>query len=418
MVDYAVAVVEPTIWPGSPARSGEQRPSSAHARVPRMPPRAEQLSYLLVANGYLDGPPAGPFREWLVDSGAAVSVLIHPLTEEGYGEHLRLEYRGGRLVAERRTRLPSRPPLTYPLDLLAPPLLPRADVTIAFNNMHAARAIVSRPRRTVVYWAIDFAPNRFGPGTRLTRAYESLDRWVCRKASARFELSQVTLEARDAALGLHGGSPAHVVPIGAWLDRVPRTGEHAHAQRRIVFMGHLVARMGVGTLIDALALLRGRGVSFAADIAGGGPLEDQLRARTEQLGLGDAVRLHGFIPDHRELERLLAQGTLAVAPYSTRMESFTRFADPGKLKSYLAAGLPILLTDVPPNAHELAQHGGAEVVEDSPEALAAAIERLLADEGAWRQRRAAALEYVQQFDWNVIFPRALAAIGVGDGPRE
>ncbi len=344
--------------------------------------------------------------------GAAVSVLLHPLTAEGAGEHLRFDYRGGELVRQRRLRLPSRPPLTYPLDLLVPPLLPPADITVAFNNMHAARAIISRPPRTVVYWAVDFAPNRFGAGTRLTRAYERLDRWVCRNVDARFELSRVTLEARNAALGVADGSPAHVVPIGAWLNRVPQTGEHAHAQRRIVFMGHLVARMGVDTLIDALSLLRGRGVSFAADIVGGGPLDAELRLRTEQLGLSDAVRFHGFVPAHEDLEKLLAQGTLAVAPYSTRTESFTRFADPGKLKSYLAAGLPILLTDVPPNAHELADHAGAEIVEDSPEALAAAIERLLADEATWHRRRAAALDYVQQFDWNVIVPKALAALGI------
>lgn len=379
-----------------------------------MSPRAEDLSYLLIANGYLDGPPAGPFREWLVQKGAAVSVLVHPLTAEGGGEHLRLQYRNGQLVSERRMRLPSRPPLTYPLDLIAPPLLPRADITVAFNNLHAARAILSRPRRTVVYWAVDFAPNRFGAGTPMTRAYEALDRWVCHKADARFELSQVTLEARNAALEITHRNNAHVVPIGAWLDRVPQSGEDAHSRRRIVFMGHLVARMGVDTLIDALSLLRARGVNFAADIAGGGPLEAELRARTEQLGLDDVVRLHGFIPDHRDLETLLAQGTLAVAPYSTRMESFTRFADPGKLKSYLAAGLPILLTDVPPNAHELSEQAGAEIVADDPEALASAIERLLADEHTWRQRRAAALTYVRQFDWNVVVPSALSgALDIG-----
>jgi glycosyltransferase involved in cell wall biosynthesis len=379
-----------------------------------MPGRVEDFSYLLIANGYLDGPPAGPFREWLVQRGAAVSVLVHPLSAEDGGEHLRLEYREGGLVTERRLHLPSRPPLTYPLDLLAPPLLPRADVTVAFSNLHAARAIVAWPRRTVVYWAVDFAPDRFGAGTPMTRAYEAVDRWVCRHADARFELSQVTLDARDAALALSDNGNAHVVPIGAWLDRVPQSREDSHEHRRIVFLGHLVPRMGVDTLIEALALLRDWGVAFTADIVGGGPLESELRAHAERLGLGDVVHLHGFIPDHRDLEALLAQGTLAVAPYATRLESFTRFADPGKLKSYLAAGLPIVLTDVPPNARELADQAGAELVADEPAALATAIERLLADQQTWGQRRQAALNYVRQFDWNIVLPNALSTgLGIG-----
>lgn len=378
-----------------------------------MDKRVEELRYLLIANGADETPPASDFQEWLVRRGATVTTVLHPLNAEGGGEHLLLRYQDGGLVARRSVRLPSRPPATYPLDLLVPPVLPVADVTIAFNNLHAARAIISRPRRTVAYFAVDFVPNRFGSGSPLTRMYEALDRWVCYHASARFELSRAALESRNAALGLTDGvATAHIAPIGVWLDRVPQVPDDAHACRRLVFLGHLVERMGVDTLIDAIALLHAKGVTVSAGVIGRGPLELELKQRAERAGLGEAIRWHGFVPDHRDLETLLSQATVAVAPYSTRVESFTRFADPGKLKNYLAAGLPILLTDVPPNAHELAEYGGAEIIEDSPEALAGAIERLLSDQRAWGERRAAALRYVQQFDWNIIVPEALGVLGI------
>jgi glycosyltransferase involved in cell wall biosynthesis len=93
------------------------------------------------------------------------------------------------------------------------------------------------------------------------------------------------------------------------------------------------------------------------------------------------------------------------------VESFTRFADPSKLKSYVAAGLPILVTDVPPNAAELERDGGAEIVPDDPGEFAAAIERLLSDRTAWAARREAALGYARQFDWNNIVETALKAAG-------
>lgn len=376
--------------------------------------RAEELSYLLIANGAPDTPPASGFLDWLLARGASVTLLLHPLTAEAGGEHRMFRYREGRLTTERHLRLPSRPPATFPLDLIAPPLLPAGEVTIAFNNMHAARAMLSRPRRTVVYSAVDFVPNRFGAGTRLTRAYEALDRWVCGHAAARFELSQTTLESRNAALKLSGRAAiGHVAPIGVWLDRVPRVPVDGHARRRVIFIGHLVERMGVDTFLDAIALLRSRNVPVHADVTGRGPLEGELRQRAERAGIGDHVTWHGFIPDHRDLEAVLASATIAVAPYSTRVESFTRFADASKLKSYMAAGLPILLTDVPPNAGELVDQAGAEIVQDSAEAFAGAIERLLADEQLWLQRRAAALAYVRQFDWNVIVPNALEVLGIG-----
>lgn len=169
--------------------------------------------------------------------------------------------------------------------------------------------------------------------------------------------------------------------------------------------------MGVDTVIEAIALLAERNVEVTGDIAGHGPLEERLRGEAARRGIGERLRFHGFISDRDRLERLLAESAVALAPYSTRVESFTRYADPSKLKSYLAAGLPILLTDVPPNAEALAQHAGAQVVPDDPAAFADAIQRTLSDPVDWRRRRAAALQYARHFDWNTIVGDVLKRVG-------
>ena len=151
-------------------------------------------------------------------------------------------------------------------------------------------------------------------------------------------------------------APAHVVPMGAWVDRVPTTPPDGFDRRRAVFLGHLVARQGVGTLLDALALLD----DVAADVIGTGPLEQELRETRADRD----VTFHGYVEDHREVERLL--GRSLRRRRAVRSETFTRYADPGKLKAYLAAGLPIVLTEVPPNARELEREAGAEVVAADP----------------------------------------------------
>jgi glycosyltransferase involved in cell wall biosynthesis len=179
-----------------------------------------------------------------------------------------------------------------------------------------------------------------------------------------------------------------------------------------VYLGHLVPRQGVACLLDALALLRGRGAHVVADIVGSGPEEEPLREQARSLGLDGSVRFHGYVADHREVERVLAEGSLAVAPYDDEPSSFTRHADPGKLKAYLAAGLPIVLTDVPPNAHELADHAGAEIVRFDAHDLADAIERGLATPAAWQERREQALEHARAFDWPVLLDDLLARLGL------
>lgn len=376
--------------------------------------RVEGATFLIAANGPYEGPPFGPLRDYLLMCGASrVTTVLHPLDTEGGQDHEITVYEPPR-ARRRRVRLPSRPPLTYPLDALVPPWPPPVDGWFGLNNLACARGLAARGlgrAGRVIYWAIDFVPERFGDGS-LTRSYDRLDALCCRQADARFELSDAALEGRSRR---HGLSPverasARVVPLGAWIDSVPKTAADGWRERRIVFVGSLVERQGVATLIEALALLADREVQFAADIVGQGPLEAELRSSAARLGLEDRVSFHGFVADDR-LEAILAAASVAVAPYDTDSSSFTRFADPGKLKAYLAAGLPIVTTDVPPNADELATKGGAEITRFEPPSLAESLERSLASEVEWTRRRAAALELARQFDWRTVLRGALTAAG-------
>jgi glycosyltransferase involved in cell wall biosynthesis len=294
------------------------------------------------------------------------------------------------------------------------------DVWFGFNPLACARGLVARRlgrARAVYLWSVDFVPDRFGRGSVLTRIYDRVDRLCCTNAEGRIELSAAAREGRNQRHGLDAGAAeAQIVPMGAWLDRVPTTPPDGLRARRVVFLGHLVPRMGVDRLLDALAALRTRGEEVHADVIGTGPLEQDLRARAAALGVESIVRFHGFVPDHRDVERLLAGASLAAAPYRPDENTFTRFADPGKLKAYLAAGLPIVLTNVPPNAAELAREAGAELSEYDAAAIAEAISRALASATRWRGRREAALAYARRFDWPVLLSGLLSELGLDVAP--
>lgn len=360
--------------------------------------------HAIVANGFAEGP-AQALRDYLVARGVEVVTIFHPLTPEQGTRHVVTRYADGRVVGEHHVDLRVRPPRSYALDPLVPLLPPRVDTWFGFNPLACARGLLARRlgrARSVVLWSVDFVPDRFGAGTIATRMYDRLDRLSCTRADARVELSEAARDARNRRHGI--AAPAHIVPMGAWLARVPKTSTAALESRRIVFLGHLVPRQGVELLLDALMKLK----DVTADVIGTGPLEQTLRARAPELG----VRFHGFVRDHRDVERLLAAAAIAVAPYRPGDDTFTRYADPGKLKAYLAAGLPVVLTDVPPNARELEREAGAEVVAYDAQAFANAIEAGLADPQRWRERSSAALSYVTRFDWEALLSDLLRKLNV------
>lgn len=365
------------------------------------------MTVAIVSNGFADGP-AQALRDYLVARDVRVVTIFHPLTPEQGTRHRITVYDNGAQVKEKSVRLPLRPPASFALDPFVPLLPPHVDAWFGFNPLASARGLVARRQRRarqVVLWSVDFVPDRFGSGTLRTRVYDRLDRLSCLRADARVELSVAARSARDRRHDLRPGSaPAFVVPMGAWIDRVPTTPPNGFLRRRVVFLGHLVERQGVGTLLAALSTLD----DVAADVIGTGPLELELREQAEHASLD--VTFHGYVADHREVEQLLSRSSVAVAPYARTEETFTRYADPGKLKAYVAAGLPVVLTDVPPNAGELESEAGAEVVADDPAALAAAIARALASPAAWQARRESALAYARRFDWNALLGNLLAEL--------
>ncbi|MEK7059521.1 MAG: glycosyltransferase [Patescibacteria group bacterium] len=377
--------------------------------------KISQSTFTIVANGFADGP-AQPLRDYLLEHKAKKVIMVnHPLVAEGSNKHLVTTYEKGKLVSQKKYALPNRPPYTFGLDPFVPLKLPDSTAWFGFNNLATLRGLRRKKRgkvQLVYYWAVDFVPNRFG-NNPLTKIYNKVDKNVSTNADARIELAQAAVKLRADYLGLDTNkmAPTLTVPMGTWLDRTPKAKDTAWQRKKIVYLGHLVERQGVATLVKALGIIMKQDPDVTADIVGGGPLLDDLKALAKELGIAKCVTFHGFVKEHQDVEAILASGTVAAAPYVKDETSFTQFADPGKLKAYLGASLPIVLTDVPPNAHELEKAGAAIIVKDSPQAVADGLSSLLSDQAKWNKAHKAAAKLAQEFDWNHLLGRALAELG-------
>jgi glycosyltransferase involved in cell wall biosynthesis len=194
-----------------------------------------------------------------------------------------------------------------------------------------------------------------------------------------------------------------VVPIGLWYDEVDRYDMDEINRHELVFIGHLVPKAGVDLVIEAMPRILEEIPDFTFRVIGHGEYRKALEETTERLGVGDHVIFEGGIHDQAVANEKLARAAVAVAMYDRTADDFTFFADPGKLKTYLSVGLPILLSELPHNAALLEERGCARIVEYDPGSIATAVIEMMNDNETLAGLRRCALECAREYDWNRIF---------------
>jgi glycosyltransferase involved in cell wall biosynthesis len=109
-----------------------------------------------------------------------------------------------------------------------------------------------------------------------------------------------------------------------------------------VTVRNLVARTGVDLLVDAFARVRASRPDAGLWIGGTGAMADAIAARVRELGLREAVRLLGFVPDE-DLADLYRAADCFVLP--------TRFLEGFGLVTLeaLGCGTPVVATPVGAN---------------------------------------------------------------------
>jgi glycosyltransferase involved in cell wall biosynthesis len=112
----------------------------------------------------------------------------------------------------------------------------------------------------------------------------------------------------------------------------------------IVAIGRLIAKKGFAVLIRACALLVERGKSFRCEIFGEGPLETELRAQIEELGLQKLIQLPGPKPQH-ELRERLASASVFVLPSVPEADGGMDNL-PTVIMEAMATGLPVVSTRI------------------------------------------------------------------------
>jgi len=286
----------------------------------------------------------------------------------------------------------------------------RFSLYIGFDGLNTMVGLLLRSLgivEKVVFYTIDFVPVRF-PNRILNILYHMIDKISVKYSDCVWNLTR-SMEAARRKRGLLAGrnAPTIVVPIGMNLQRIRDIRKASNDPKRLVYAGYLDNSFGVQLILEAVARLSNEIPNLELLITGTGPLDKNLNHLIRKLGIEKHVKFMGFLESHKELERLISTCGVGLAIYSDSPLSYKRYADASKVKLYMACGLPVITTDVPPIAEEIKAHKAGLVIRYDLNELVKAILLMTSSYDIYRKLKQNAIRLVADYDWNAIFSRAL-----------
>lgn len=201
-----------------------------------------------------------------------------------------------------------------------------------------------------------------------------------------------------------------IVPCGVDLELFspegPAEGRRA-GQRRLLYVGRLVQRKGIGNVISALPAMRGVEL-----IVAGGPARAHLDSDPEAARLVELARAHG-VGDRVELRGRLERERLPALIRSADAVISVPWYEPFGIVPLeaMACGVPVIASAVGGMIDTVVDgRTGVHVPPRDPERLAEAASALLDDEQRRRAFGAAGVRRVRRlYDWRRIASQALDA---------
>ncbi len=284
----------------------------------------------------------------------------------------------------------------------------RADVVFT-RDLGLASLVLGVPRSrrpALVYEAHGYAPavSQELPrllGTSARPSPRKLARLARRESRVwRRAEGYVTLTSahRSELVARFGPRDAAVVPDGTRLPRIRRFEPPPAGPPMVGYAGHLYPWKGVDVLIEAIA----RRPDLRGLVVGGHPGERdlaRLQALAHARGIADRVEFTGWRPPQDVAASLARCHALALP--NVRSTISERYTSPLKLFDYLAAGRPIVASDLPAIREVLTDQVNGLLVEPGrADVLADALGRVL-DDGALAERLSRkAFDDADRYSWD------------------
>lgn len=290
--------------------------------------------------------------------------LYYNQTRFGKGGHLLKIYEEGALVEERHFASAHPIPLYYWRlwwnwhRELRRFCRDRKEVTALFEFPLLGVGRLLRRKARHVFWQWDYFPGR-GFTERL---YDLVAGRCARRCERYIPLTKSIARAMELP-------EAQELMLGMTLPTRFGTLE----KNRILLVGQLREGQGVEPVLDFIASHPQYSLALMGAAANG--FEKKIESRIAAAQMADRVYFPNHFVSDAELRAVAATCFVSLALYDTSANNLTHFADPGKVKSSIEMGLPVVMTRISDIVPFVERFRAGEVI-DSIAELSTAVDRI------------------------------------------
>jgi len=261
--------------------------------------------------------------------------------------------------------------------------------------------------RRLIFYIFDWTPCRYA-NPLMNAIFLFLDRWACYRSDFIWNVASAIEKARTELLKYDKRKMGIqlTVPYGSEFRKDLVRPFDELEKFKIIFAGGFHEDNGVLLLPDIAKRVQVENPNVKFVMAGDGSLFEHVKLKVEEYGLRNvAFTGHIFNPD--DLDKLMCDSLIGLAPYPDTLVSTKKYGDVIKIRTYFACGLVVVSTHVPPASREIQAEGLGIVTRPDAKEMADAVLRLCADEAMLRKCRDNVIRKATNWNWTSIYSRAM-----------
>lgn len=281
------------------------------------------------------------------------------------------------------------------------------DIVIAEDSLLALLSIALKKLgkcKTVIFYSHGIDKTRFTNGF-MNNLYRKLDNFSAIHSDYNWFLNRTMADLRKKQ-GIKKQT-LFWIPSSIAIDTVKRKPNLFN--RKIVFLGVLNDKNGAGILVDIVEEVKKKIPDVHLDIMGAGELFESIQKDIKKRQLQKHIKLLGLL-EFKDFSQILTNYAVGIAPYEDRFDTLTSSSDLMKMRVYLAAGLPVVITQGFIFSNEIVENKLGYAVSFTVKDFAQAIIKLLTNPTLNLNLRKKALNYSRRFDVIRIYNKTFEAI--------